>query len=528
MIIRKTLQIIIFLVTLMSFSYSQNLPKYFKLDHHAVLAKINDSGPSGNDVEDIVALGDTIWIVTARGLNMSTDNGNSWKSFYESETFGTEGVYTIGYDKYNKTFWASTGHTIDFQGSPIPKGTGLHYTTDNGNKWTSIPQPVDSTYDSLFVYGINNGVDLPEVHALPIVVTEQNVTYDIAFTRGAVWITSWSSGLRKSTDMGKTWQRVLLPPDYLNSIKPTDTVKFSLTPQRGDEGYLNYLAFSVSAVDDSTIFAGTVDGINRSTDNGISWQKFNNKNQNGNISGNWVKALNYNGSTNTLWAATWRAEDNSEFNGVSFTSDGGNTWNVSLKDQNIWNFGFKGKDVIAAGDNGPFRSSNEGRSWILPTSIYDKNTGVSFSVNSFYAAASSGNSVWLGSSQGLAKITETGSQMWIGDWKLFVASQAVSGGTQAYVYPNPFSPQIDEKLIFKYSTNGKETPVTIRIYDFGMNYVRTLIQNAPRNFNTDSGIEPVTWNGKDDGGNMVPNGVYFYSIDLNNGSKYFGKILVVK
>ena len=117
MIIRKTLQIIIFLVTLMSFSYSQNLPKYFKLDHHAVLAKINDSGPSGNDVEDIVALGDTIWIVTARGLNMSTDNGNSWKSFYDTETFGTEGVYTIGYDKYNKTFWASTGHNIDYQGS---------------------------------------------------------------------------------------------------------------------------------------------------------------------------------------------------------------------------------------------------------------------------------------------------------------------------------------------------------------------------------------------------------------------------
>ena len=49
--------------------------------------------------------------------------------------------------------------------------------------------------------------------------------------------------------------------------------------------------------------------------------------------------------------------------------------------------------------------------------------------------------------------------------------------------------------------------MTIRIYDFGMNYVRTIIQNAPRNFNIDSGIEPVTWNGKDDGGNIVPNGI---------------------
>ena len=523
-----SLTTILFILVFFSISDSQNLPKYYKLDRTVPLTKSNSSNPSGNEVQDIVTVGDTIWIVTAKGLNMSTDNGNSWKSFYDTETFGTEGVYTIGYDKYDKTFWASTGHNIDFQGEPLPKGTGLHYTTDNGNTWTSIPQPVDSIYDSLLVYGINNGVDLPEVHALPITPTEQNVTYDIAFTPGTIWITSWSSGLRRSTDMGKTWQRVLLPPDYLNSLKPTDTVKFSLIPQRGKEGYLNYLAFSVVSVNDSTIYAGTVDGINKSNDSGISWQKFNNENQNGKISGNWVKALGFNSLTNSLWAATWRSEGNSEFNGISFTKDGGNTWNVFLKGENVWNFGFKGKDVIAATDDGPFRSSNEGESWILPDSIYDKNTGVSFSLNSFYAAASNGNMVWLGSDQGLAKIAESSDQMWVGNWKLFVASRAVSSGIKAYVYPNPFSPNVDEKLIFKYSTDGKEASVTIRIYDFGMNYVRTIIQNAPRNFNIDSGIEPVTWNGKDDGGNIVPNGVYFYCIDLNNGKKLYGKILVIK
>jgi len=38
--------------------------------------------------------------------------------------------------------------------------------------------------------------------------------------------------LRKSTDMGATWQRVLLPSDRVNEISPEDTIKFSLQPSR--------------------------------------------------------------------------------------------------------------------------------------------------------------------------------------------------------------------------------------------------------------------------------------------------------
>jgi hypothetical protein len=482
-------------------------------------------------VQDIVSIGDTLWISTSKGLSMSSDAGLSWENFYQKDPFSTEGIYAIGYDKYNGTVWVSTGHEIDIQGGPTPVGTGLHYTTDNGISWTSIPQPIDSSYDSSLVYGINNGVDLPKVRALPVTVPEQNVTYDIGFTPGTVWITSWASGLRKSTDMGKSWERILLPPDYLNSLKPTDTVKFSLQVQSGKFGpehYNNLLLFSVISTNDSTIYAGSAGGINKSTDNGISWQKFNHQNQDNPIGGNWVVGFKFNQLTNTLWAVTWPADDPNEYYSISSTNDGGNTWNTFLKGEKVYNFGIKGKDVIAPSDDGPFRSSDGGNSWILPNSIYDKESGISFSLKSFYAAASNANHIWLGSSQGLSEITETGNQMWMGDWKLFVASRPLASETQAYVFPNPFSPNIDQNLIFKYSTGGRAASVTIRIYDFGMNYVRTIIQNAQRNLNGTTDVEPVFWNGKDDGGNIVPNGVYFYSIVLNNDKKMYGKILVVK
>ena len=102
--------------------------------------------------------------------------------------------------------------------------------------------------------------------------------------------------------------------DNLNSLKPTDTVKFSLQVQSGDfgpEAYLNHVAFSVISTDDSTLYVGTADGINKTTDANSqypSWVKFNHQNQDEPITGNFVVALAYNSFNNTVWGATWTAE----------------------------------------------------------------------------------------------------------------------------------------------------------------------------------------------------------------------------
>jgi flagellar hook assembly protein FlgD len=116
--------------------------------------------------------------------------------------------------------------------------------------------------------------------------------------------------------------------------------------------------------------------------------------------------------------------------------------------------------------------------------------------------------------------------MWDGSWKVFFASIPLESKTEAYVFPNPFSPKIDEGLKFKYTTEAVTKNVTIRIFDFGMNYVRTLIQNAPRNISSD--IERVVWDGRNDAGNIVSNGVYFYRIEIGDQDPIFGKIIVMQ
>jgi hypothetical protein len=483
---------------------------------------LNSLNPVSNSILDIIAMGDTVWLGTSRGVSVSFDGGNNWTNFYDTEPFGTDNVSTIGYDNYTGTFWSATAETVEgVDGESVPAGTGLKFTTDYGITWNSVSQPLDDENETTEEYGINT------LQALPVTVREQNLTYDIAFTPGTVWITSWAGGLRKSTDSGQTWQRVVLPPDYLDSIHPNETLNFCLSPAAGsycDEENLNHVAFSVISITDTILYIGTANGINKSTDNGISWVKFNHQNQDEPISGNFITALGYNDLTQTVWASTWKAEAQEEFYGVSSSDDGGLTWQTFLKDERAHNFGFKGSDVIVLTDNGAFRSTNQGDSWILPNSIVDDESNVSLKTTIFYSADTDNSTVWLGSADGLARLTDN-TLLWNGTWKVFFASQPLITDNETYAYPNPFSP-VQEQVKIKYSTGGADALVSIRIYDFGMNYIRTIIQNAPRNRTLEGA--PDYWDGRDDAGNIVPNGVYLYRVEIDSDSPLFGKIILMQ
>jgi hypothetical protein len=493
---------------------------YLKSDEKQ-LNKTISSNPLSNSITDIITIGDTIWLGTSRGVSLSTDGGQNWTNFYGTPDFGTDNVSAIGY--HYGVFWCATAKSTEVTGGQnLPEGTGLKYTSNLGVNWTSIPQPLDLQSDTVEQYGNNI------IRALPVTVAIQNLAYDIEFTPGTIWVALFAGGLRKSTDNGQTWKRVILPPDNLDSITPTDTLNFCLSPVAGSfcgEGNLNHRVFSIITANDSTIYVGTANGINKSTDGGVSWVKFNAQNQNQPISGNFITALGYNRINNTVWASTWRAEDQAEFYGVSSSNDGGSTWKTFLRDERPHNFGFKGTDVMVPTDNGVFRTSDNGSSWILPNSIIDSETKATLRTNIFYSVSSYQNKIWLGSDDGLVKLDETPGKMWNGDWKIYFASQPLASQTETYCYPNPFSPRLGE-LKIKFSTGGKDENVTIRIFDFGFNYVRTVLQNAPRNRDLES--PPEFWDGKDDNGNYVPNGVYFYRIEVGDNDPIFGKILVVQ
>ena len=513
---------------LMNYSFAQINPEYFKLpSDENYLSKTTSSNPVSNSILDIITCGDTVWLGTSRGVSVSFDRGQNWTNFYGTSPFEADNISALAYNKYDGSVWAATATSVEgVGGGNVPKGTGLKYTTDGGINWESVPQPLDHPDSNTVQYGSN------VLDALPVTVGEQNLTYDIAFTPGIVWITSFAGGTRRSTNMGQTWQRVVLPPDNLSSINPEDTLDFCLSPVGGaicSQGNLNHRAFSVVAIDDSTILVGTANGINKSTsanDLFPSWVKFNHQNQEKPISGNFITALAYNSNNNKIWASTWKAEDPLEFYGVSASSNGGDSWEVFLQDERPHNFGFKDEEVIAATDNGAFRSSNQGNTWIVPTGIIDTisdpTSKIYLRTNIYYSAATQINDIWLGSDDGLIKLTET--SFWTGKWKIYFAG-TIKSKSETYCYPNPFSPRQGELKII-YSTENKPANVTIRIFDFGMNYIRTVIQNVTRQ----RGLEgpPEFWDGRDDNGNLLPNGVYFYRVDIDDEEPLFGKIIYMQ
>ncbi|MFN4112166.1 MAG: hypothetical protein ACK4G1_07795, partial [Ignavibacteria bacterium] len=222
-----------------------------------------------------------------------------------------------------------------------------------------------------------------------------------------------------------------------------------------------------------------------------------------------------------------KAEDLTEEYGISITSDGGMNWSISNKDVRIHNFGFLNNIAYAAGSTGLFRSDNFGLSWTKAPMIVDSLTKQRILTSTFYSVNTQGIIIWAGSNEGLARTTETGFA-WGASWRVYLAFVPVKSKSETYAYPNPFDPEADV-LKIKYTTNGQDEKITIRIFDFGMNLVKTIIQNAPRSGFADQRIQQTEfWNGKDEFGNFVSNGVYFYSVQIGNSEPVWGKILVIR
>lgn len=500
----------------------QILPDIYNLSGNS-LRKIQDTNPTGNSIEDIVIVGDTIWLATGKGLSQSVDNGATWKNYFDKEPFGTEGIARVAYK--NGIIYASTWHSEELFGKATPVGTGLKYSMNNGENWISIPQPTDSLTSTIIKYGIN------DLTAVPINVTPDNYIRGLAVTDDAIWITCFGGGVRKSLDRGETWQRVVLPPDNLDSISPNDTLNFRIDGNIN----LNHLGQSIAVSQNGIIWVGTSYGINKSTDGGISWERITHENRTNSISGDFIIKMRFNDSDNAIWATTWKGKSETEYWGASVSYDGGNSWKVFLPGIKTHDYGFLRRgnfafsETIVTSEEGVFRTNNNGASWIAAPEIVDNLTNVKIASKDFRSVNVSqnenGNQIWVGSTNnGLARITESGTAMWEGIWKVYLASEGLADKGTSKAFPNPFSPS-QEKIKIQFSTNNTYAEVSIRIFDFGMNLVKTLLQNAPRTSAFDEYFE--FWDGRNEKGKVVPNGVYFYRIDIGNNDPLFGKIMVL-
>jgi len=424
--------------------------------------------------------------------------------------------------------WAGTGGGVSRSiGDPTLVENWVTYTRDHGlcgnsisaiavgpivgsdgTVWTASVGDTVVGLDEL-LYGAGYGFSQPpydEFSCLeqPGDTPIQNVTYDIAINGDTLWSANWGGGLRTCTggctESPDNWHKVILDDTPINPSDP-----------RG------HVSFAVQAWE-RWVWVGTAEGVYYSADWGETWT---NRDSLYGLSGEFVVSLEVQHLDDgfCIWAGT-SPTHTGQYYGISMTCDTAKTWQTFLigyVGEGAWNFAFQDTTVWVATSRGLFRTDDFGESW----DQFTANDGLPSS--EVYSVAVLNNTVYAGTLDGLAYTVDDG-QIW--GFLRFSAPTGFLDQVDTYAYPSPFSPSREELGVkIRYSLHS-EAVVTIKIYDWALNPVKTI--SVGRVTPGDNGEELLEfWDGRNEDGQLVANGVYFYTVETDRGDQARGKIVVL-
>lgn len=151
---------------------------------------------------------------------------------------------------------------------------------------------------------------------------------------------------------------------------------------------------------------------------------------------------------------------------------------------------------------------------------------------------STGN-LWIATSDGLFLSQNVSPKKIIRSCNLVKRAPSVASGLEkTYARPGILKSGIydskSSRAVFVYNLS-KDAKVAIRVYDYNMDHVKTVISGKLRKAGNNGGpfgrstVESEDfWDGKNEGGKMVAPGVYYYKITTNKGERAFGKLIVAK
>ena len=437
--------------------------------------------------------------------------------------------------------------TADADQPPLT-AAGFAVSTDGGASYAYRFPALDQSRDTTVTFGAST------LRAVPTTLAQESAPLSVALTPSAdtVYAATLYAGLRRSTDAGATWQRVVLPPDSLTVLDPRRAYDFVYSPDlRVPLGFVNgdpdlpvlsqfstnFAAVSVVVDETGTVWAGTLGGLNRSVKlpdaEDLAWVRYVDSPLGGSIPANAVTAL----ATRPLegrdevWAVctvsgnpfttdeeepgvvVWRGDDD----------DGFAVFETVLLGVTASDVGFDEANVYVTSPDGLYVSDDDGATW-RTVRVFRQADGrpLPLSGPRTQAVASTPGAVWVGTPDGLIKSTDGGRT-----WTLFRADvPPQAGGTDdtrpvdAYAYPNPFNPRRGDLRVRADLPSAGD--LTVRIFDVGMNLVRTL--EAP---GRPAGPNEVAWDGQSDDGLRVANGAYVYTVE-GGGLRFSGRILVIQ
>ena len=188
---------------------------------------------------------ENIWYVTvgSGGVWKTENAGTTWSSIFDKQTSYAIGCVTL--DPSNpEIVWVGTGENVG--GRHIGFGDGIYRSEDGGNSWKNM--------------GLVSSEHISKIVVHP---TNSNIIWVAA--QGPLWSSGGDRGVYKTTDGGKTWNKVLETDEW------TGATDLLIDPRNPN------LLYAATWQRHRTVAAymggGPGSGIHRSNDGGKTWEK---------------------------------------------------------------------------------------------------------------------------------------------------------------------------------------------------------------------------------------------------------------
>lgn len=178
------------------------------------------------------------------GVWKSTDGGATFSPIFDDYPQSI-GVVTLDPSNPDQNVWVGTGET--WTRNSVSIGKGLYRSNDGGSTWKEIP-----------------GFEHAERIA-SIAINPKNSDEIYVGVLGALWSDSEDRGVYKSTDGGKSWEKIL----YLNAA--TGAADVIMDPDNPNVLYASMWEFRRTAWSFNS--GGMNSGLYKSTDSGKTWNK---------------------------------------------------------------------------------------------------------------------------------------------------------------------------------------------------------------------------------------------------------------
>ncbi len=511
------------------------------------------TGMLGTSITDVIWSGRYLWVSTERGLaRLDLYRGSGleaghWVTFTEEHGLGRGGISALA--AQGDTVWAATlfdSLMPDDRERQI--GSGLSWSTDAGARWQRLSN--DTLFDTL-----RPGFE--EDSSLSV----NNVCFGLAIEGDTVWASFFAGSSVRTTDFGRTWERVLpggadriwynnrAERMRVDSLKKAGATEDSIARAQAEADSIAVLTqlhrtFSVAAYGD-TVWIGTSLGVASSFDFGGTWTVHRLRPDEsgevlpGQISGHWGVAVERQirpDGKSVIWVGADVTEaPPGQVRAINRTEDNGATWTYSGPTF-AWDFAFAADTVWAGSNEGLFLSPDHGETWVEVTVQDILNQGplwAPFIGVERFPLPDGRISLWAGADNGLGRSLD-GGQTWV-VLSFPMRVRAIDSGSmigegglvdtrgvKTYAAPNPFAPSREHCRVV-YSL-AEADAVSVDIYDFASRKVRTLVVAESR---PGGHHHSEFWDGLDDAGRQVANGVYFFRVETAGGSRAFGKVVVL-